>query len=472
MKKILLWILLLILLMILCIWSKIDTITQHTLHATLMETAHTQNHKSINYVIKQADTYYTIHGDFKNSTQEKRLAKPFEHSKKELIYYDIFMNKSLEGEEAVAITEQILPSFLKHYKKGILTYNQDKLTIEGSVDKKSHEEIQRIFQSTSIEIEDRSNIVQTEPIQYELTLTEDKNIQLKGILNNEAQLQKIKSKLPKNILVDTTFSSQNIDNGSLEIVNQFLPLFLETYTKGKITYDGKHLNVTGYVHNKEEKESADQLLSKLPYPVQNITKIDPLIQTEYVKKVKREAKAKAEALKRERLEVKKRAAEQKVKLDAKRKAQEEQKKAQAAKAHLLALEKKRLAEKVQREAERSMLKKKISTLLKLDNIEFNVNKSTLTTKGATTVDKLANILKTTTIHIEIAGHTDSDGSAVLNQKLSQERVDTVKQRLIVKGIQAHRMTAKGYGESKPLVPNTTRTNKQKNRRVEINIQGE
>ncbi len=78
----------------------------------------------------------------------------------------------------------------------------------------------------------------------------------------------------------------------------------------------------------------------------------------------------------------------------------------------------------------------------------------------------------TTIRIEIAGHTDSDGSEAYNLKLSQSRVDTVKKELISKHIEASRLVAKGYGETKPLVPNTTRANKARNRRVEINILGE
>jgi len=118
-------------------------------------------------------------------------------------------------------------------------------------------------------------------------------------------------------------------------------------------------------------------------------------------------------------------------------------------------------------------KEKIRKILNIEKIEFVVSKGSLTPKGKSTVDKLVNILKQyPDINIEIAGHTDSDGSVAFNQKLSQERVDTVKSRLIAKGISAKRLTAKGYGESKPLVPNTSKANKQKNRRVEINIQGE
>ena len=112
----------------------------------------------------------------------------------------------------------------------------------------------------------------------------------------------------------------------------------------------------------------------------------------------------------------------------------------------------------------------IKRLLKKRKIEFRSGRNTLTRQGKNTVSKLADILKQyPEISIEIAGHTDSDGSEELNQKLSQARVDAVKEILVVQGINTDRLVAKGYGETKPLVPNTSKRNKRKNRRVEILI---
>jgi len=56
--------------------------------------------------------------------------------------------------------------------------------------------------------------------------------------------------------------------------------------------------------------------------------------------------------------------------------------------------------------------------------------------------------------------------------LSQGRVNNVKRALMQEGIDKDRIKAVGYGETKPLVPNTTEENKQKNRRVEIIVVGE
>ena len=128
-------------------------------------------------------------------------------------------------------------------------------------------------------------------------------------------------------------------------------------------------------------------------------------------------------------------------------------------------------ETMQKEAE--VAKENISMLLKSKQISFEVAKDTLTQEGTKTVNELSVILqKYPHIDIEIGGHTDSDGDADFNLQLSQKRVDSVKKALIKEGIDPARIKAIGYGETKPLVPNTTAENKQKNRRVEIHIIGE
>jgi len=115
-------------------------------------------------------------------------------------------------------------------------------------------------------------------------------------------------------------------------------------------------------------------------------------------------------------------------------------------------------------------KENISKLFKTEKISFETGQHRLTQKSISIVDKLIKILNLyPNISIEIAGHTDSDGNQKLNQKLSQARVDTIKKVLISKGIDGKRLISKGYGESKPLVPNTSKKNKEKNRRIEINI---
>ncbi|WP_340076966.1 OmpA family protein [Leptobacterium sp. I13] len=69
----------------------------------------------------------------------------------------------------------------------------------------------------------------------------------------------------------------------------------------------------------------------------------------------------------------------------------------------------------------------------------------------------------------VEGHTDSVGSEKLNQRLSDSRANSVKEYLIANGVDAFRLSALGYGESKPIASNATRAGRAQNRRVEINL---
>jgi len=71
--------------------------------------------------------------------------------------------------------------------------------------------------------------------------------------------------------------------------------------------------------------------------------------------------------------------------------------------------------------------------------------------------------------IDVTGHTDSDGSDAYNQELSERRAMSVAQSLVTNGVLSERLLIAGYGETRPIAPNTTPEGKQANRRVEIQI---
>lgn len=109
-------------------------------------------------------------------------------------------------------------------------------------------------------------------------------------------------------------------------------------------------------------------------------------------------------------------------------------------------------------------------VIRLNNIFFDFNKSELKKESFPELTRLIELMKTNSkLVIEVGGHTDNVGDDAYNLKLSQSRADAVVRYLTSNGISAVRVTAKGYGESKPVSVNTTDEGRSTNRRVEFTI---
>ena len=116
----------------------------------------------------------------------------------------------------------------------------------------------------------------------------------------------------------------------------------------------------------------------------------------------------------------------------------------------------------------AVLKK--DAIVQLQDITFETGKADLKPDSNEELDRLVGLLEgNQTIKVEISAHTDDVGNDDSNLKLSEKRAKTVVDYLTKKGIKAERMTAKGYGETQPLVANDTDENKAKNRRVQFKI---
>lgn len=106
----------------------------------------------------------------------------------------------------------------------------------------------------------------------------------------------------------------------------------------------------------------------------------------------------------------------------------------------------------------------------INNLFFDLGKATLKPESGPELKRILQVMtENKSLVIEISGHTDNTGSDEINDKLSLERANAVKDNLLKGGIDTSRIRTKGYGKSKPKADNSTEEGRQINRRVEIEI---
>ncbi|BAV08749.1 WD40-like Beta Propeller Repeat [Filimonas lacunae] len=114
----------------------------------------------------------------------------------------------------------------------------------------------------------------------------------------------------------------------------------------------------------------------------------------------------------------------------------------------------------------------LNATVTLKNIQFNSNSTNLEPVSKIELDKLVQLLGDNfSLHVQISGHTDNTGNAAQNIALSTSRAKSVVDYLVSKGIDAKRLTWKGYGSAKPIADNNTEIGKALNRRTEFTITG-
>lgn len=112
----------------------------------------------------------------------------------------------------------------------------------------------------------------------------------------------------------------------------------------------------------------------------------------------------------------------------------------------------------------------LQLVLEVSDILFDFDKWVLRLNVVPELDKWAAYLQSNPeVTAEIYGYADSTGPTEYNQNLSLKRAQAVVNYLSGKGINPKRLTARGFGESQPVAPNTTSEGRQKNRRVELNL---
>lgn len=109
-------------------------------------------------------------------------------------------------------------------------------------------------------------------------------------------------------------------------------------------------------------------------------------------------------------------------------------------------------------------------ILEASDVLFDFDKYTIKKDYYAELNRwAAYFLENPGITAEIHGHTDSIGTEAYNQKLSERRAQAVINYLLEKGVDSARLASKGFGESSPVAPNTTPAQRQKNRRVEVEL---
>jgi len=112
-------------------------------------------------------------------------------------------------------------------------------------------------------------------------------------------------------------------------------------------------------------------------------------------------------------------------------------------------------------------------VVNMGDVLFDFGKYDLRSEAREKLAKLSGIiLAHPGLDLGIEGHTDNVGSDEVNQKLSEQRAESVRSYLVDQGLTQTHVTARGFGKSMPVVDNSTPTNRQKNRRVEIVVSGE
>ncbi len=109
-------------------------------------------------------------------------------------------------------------------------------------------------------------------------------------------------------------------------------------------------------------------------------------------------------------------------------------------------------------------------IIDLPGVSFRTNSDMLLDGANTTLNSVAQILiDNEDLVVEVAGHTDADGDAAYNEDLSRRRANSVRNYLLDVGVDPTRVSAEGYGESRPVADNVTAEGKARNRRVELRV---
>jgi len=113
----------------------------------------------------------------------------------------------------------------------------------------------------------------------------------------------------------------------------------------------------------------------------------------------------------------------------------------------------------------------IDGYLARERVTFKKGKSDISESSYPVLGLIASIARNCDTRIEVASHTDAEGDAAINMKLSQRRADAVRKYLVQSGVDAEQVEARGYGETQPIADSSSDEGREANRRVEFRVIG-
>ncbi len=464
----------LILLLIFCSWYKADMITlaqaEKSKQAQTLATNQSNQPKKATEetsyilfdVIKKGDKV-VVGGKFYDEAQMRSFGKNFEQGS-EIKYISNDFNKSRRANDALSLAHAVAPIFNNHFVDGSIRYHGKKVVIDGTIkDKESKATLAKLLEERGVPYIDNSKVLEKKKDTYlNIVKSADNRYQLDANLSSNEQKDKILGMFKSANLTPT--ENCNIDENLQKeewtvAILEIFPVVADEFDEGRVYYiDGK-IGVEGKTSSKEAKTKIEKALkaSNIPYFVKVEEVEVPKTQVAESSTPAENGASSQDSNATNEAQEDKQVETTKTETDA-----------LPADAHNYEEIYKQMTPE-QREMSKK-IEDNISALLKVENITFATGSSKLTKKGKKTVDKIANVLKAyPNVYIEIAGHTDNTGNADANLKLSQRRVDSVKAELMSLGIEEKRLTAVGYGQTRPKVANDTKEHRRQNRRVEFHI---
>lgn len=136
---------------------------------------------------------------------------------------------------------------------------------------------------------------------------------------------------------------------------------------------------------------------------------------------------------------------------------------------------KQRAKSQQKTAEQKTILEKLRSVSLSSGAAFESGSARLSSEGKAALDEFAvqlKVLGNGLKSVQVEGHTDSTGSDAVNQRISEQRAQAVKDYLVSKGVDGNKIQTRGYGESQPVADNGSAAGRAKNRRVEIKVSGD